>query len=92
MFVIADFIGEDVIEVAPNGWLVDETHCYWPPRKYSKDTSSLIKREIGPGETWPMFPITIIGKAGMHITIFFADVLHIVQLSMNFMVSHSFIL
>lgn len=62
---------------------------YWPPRKY---TSSLIKRQIGHGETWPIFPITIMSTAGMHIKIFFADFLHIMQLSRDFVAFHSFIL
>lgn len=43
-----------------------------------------LKKQIGPGNTWPIYPINIMGQAGTYFKIFFAvyeDSLQIVQLA-----------
>lgn len=96
MFVIAEFLGErDLIEAIPKVWLFNDTHTYWPPRKQSKDSSNLIKRQIGPGSTWPIYAICIMGTAGMYVLNFSLQLVqisfNIVQLNNDFVTSHSFI-
>ena len=71
-YIVVQFCSDIVngvypVECMPSEWLIDRTHCYWPPKdkKWTKlKVDSAIRNRVQPDpETWQKFEILIIASS-----------------------------
>ena len=72
MFIIADFRNENVTDVVCAKWLIDSTRCNWPPKKFqSYEVANYIRKQVEQEtDSWKIYSIDIISKAGILILIY----------------------
>ena len=65
MFAIVEFTDSKEVAVVPVTWLNEEEYyCAWPrTSKEIKALSSLIRKEVCPGQSWKNFQVVVFGKA-----------------------------
>lgn len=67
MYVVVEFDElvnkKKCVELLPISWLLDDSRCYYPPKKDYNRVEEWIKELQDPKVNWPSYPINIIAKA-----------------------------
>jgi len=65
-YAIVEFIESMTVEAVPVKWLTEEEDfCCWPPS--TRKFSSLVKNLVDPSDSWLLFKVIVLGKAGNHM-------------------------
>lgn len=63
MYKIVVFKEQNTVEYVPISWVIGFDQCYWPKKKINV-IKRLISEKVEPDESWPIYDIRLIGKAG----------------------------